>query len=132
MNLSRLAHSAACLALVAGLSACSMFGSKSSVSQSAPVGAQEFDPFSNTWRPVSRVVVPPPSEPNPEIAAQQEQVKKQNSVVNKMGRSAGKVGNAAGAVGKTLAKPLKWIPFVGGKKSAEDEVDPAYSPASPQ
>ena len=132
MNLSRLAHSAACLALVAGLSACSMFGSKSSVAQSAPVGAQEFDPFSNTWRPVSRVVVPPPSEPNAEIAAQQEQAKKDNSVVNKMGRSAGKVGSAAGAVGKTLTKPLKWIPFVGGKKNAEDEVDPAYSPASPQ
>ncbi|WP_156345704.1 hypothetical protein [Verrucomicrobium spinosum] len=81
---------------------------------------------------MSRVVVPPPSEPNPEIAAQQEQLKKENSVVNKMGRSAGKVGSAAGSVGKTLTKPLKWIPFVGGKKSAEDEVDPAYSPASPQ
>ena len=131
MNLSRLAHSAACLALVAGLSACSMFGSKSSVTQSAPVGAQEFDPYSNTWRTVSRVVVPPPSVPNSDIAAQQEQLKKENSVVNKMGRSANKVGSAAGSVGKTIAKPLKWIPFVGGKKG-EDEVDPAYSPASPQ
>lgn len=133
MNLSRLVSPALCLLLAASLSACSMFGSKSSVATTAPVGAQEFDPYSNTWRASTQVVVPGPSEPNPEIAAQQAQLKKENSVIKQVGRSASKVGTAAGSVGKTLAKPLKWVPFVG-KKDAQDEVDPEYYPAtaSPQ
>ena len=129
MNLSRLVQPAVYLALAVGLSSCSMFGSKSSPTASAPVGAQEFDSYSNTWKPASRVVVPPPSEPNAEIAAQKEQLKKENSVVKKMGRGAGEVG-------KTIAKPLKWVPFVGGKKGEAstdpNEVDPSYSPAPAQ
>ncbi|MEZ0387363.1 MAG: hypothetical protein ACAI34_09875 [Verrucomicrobium sp.] len=129
MNLSRLVLPAVCLVLAAGLSSCSMFGSKSSSTASAPVGAQEFDPYSNTWKPAGRVVVPPPSQPNADIAAQKEALKKENSMVKKVGRGAGEVG-------KTITKPLKWIPFVGGKKgeaSADpNEVDPSYSPAAPQ
>jgi hypothetical protein len=119
MNLSRLVQPTACLVLAAGMSACSMFGSKSRTAQAAPV-SQEFDLYSNTWKPATQFAVAPPSVPNADLAMQKEQQKKEAGVISSMGRSASKVGSA-------MTKPLKYIPFVGGSKKSE--ADPEYTPA---
>lgn len=78
---------------------------------SAPVTTtQEFDPYTNAWKPSNRVVTVAPSQPNATLAQEKELQKNENSVMNKMGRAGASVSN-------TLKKPLGWLPWT--KKSEE-------------
>lgn len=126
MTSHRLLQVLACATVAGALSSCGMFGSGSS-QHAAATGTQEFDPFSNSWKPAGQIVTPPPSEPNAALAEQKEASKRENSTISKVGRA---VGNTASATGRVLKKPLEWLPF--GKKDEEpvEEVKPA-APAKP-
>jgi hypothetical protein len=112
----RLLQVLACGSVALGLSACGMFGSKPP-RQVATSGAQEFDPYANTWKSTGRVVTPPPSEPNAALAMQEAAAKQENSALNKAGRA---MNSTASAVTRAAKKPLEWLPF--GKKD-EPVVD---------
>jgi hypothetical protein len=118
MNYRRPLHVLACSFAALSLSACGLFDSKSS--SVTATGAQEFDPYSNSWRASHKVVTPGPSEPNAAIAEQQAAAKRDSNALAKAGRA---MGNTASAVGRVVKKPLGWLPF--GKKdeaSVEDTV----------
>ncbi len=87
----------------------------------APAGQQEFDPYSNTWRPSGQVVTPPPSQPNAQLAEREAEARREDSALNKAGRA---MSNTAGAMGRAVKKPLDWLPF--GKKD-----EPAVEGAAP-
>ena len=100
------------------------FGSK----ESPPTytgGGQEFDPYSNSWKPAKRVVTTT-SEPNAYLAQKAEQEKAENTILKKTSRAMNK---SATATAEAVKKPLKWVPFVGGKEKSQDEIDPNYYPA---
>lgn len=123
MSFQRFLPVLACGTLALGLSSCGLFSSKQQ-----PVGVaeqQQFDPFSNTWKPSTQVITPPPSEPNATLAEQQAAAKREAGALKKAGRA---VGNTAGAVGRAVKKPLSWLPF--GKKDEVpiEEVQPAVVP----
>lgn len=102
------------------------FGSSSS--SPAPTytgGGQEFDPYSNSWRP-ARTVAVPTSQPNAYLAQKAEEQKKENSIMKKTSRA---MNNTATAAGNAVKKPLKWVPFVGNKEKTQEQVDPNYYPA---
>lgn len=108
------------------LTSCGMFGSSSESSTPAYTGGgQEYDPYSNSWRP-ARTVAVPTSQPNAYLAQKAEEQKKENSIVKKTSRA---VSNATTATAEAVKKPLKWVPFVGGKEKSQEEVDPNYYPA---
>lgn len=100
----------ASVALVVSLTSCGLFGPKPAPVTSAAQGAQEFDPYTNAWKPANRIVVPGPSQPNAALAQQREEAARENSALEKAGR-------AASAVGRAVKKPLEWLP--GGKKKEE-------------
>ncbi|HSI64464.1 MAG TPA: hypothetical protein VLE43_15150 [Candidatus Saccharimonadia bacterium] len=102
------------------------FGSKSATP--APTysgGGQEFDPYSNSWKPTQRVAATT-SEPNAYLAQKAEEAKKENSIMKKTSRA---MSSTATATAEAVKKPLKWVPFVGGKEKSQDQVDPNYYPA---
>jgi hypothetical protein len=102
------------------------FGSKSSSpTPTYTGGGQEFDPYSNSWRPARSVAVPT-SQPNAYLAQKAEEQKKENSIVKKTSRA---MSSTATATAEAVKKPLKWVPFVGGKDKSQDQVDPNYYPA---
>jgi hypothetical protein len=102
------------------------FGSSSASTTPAYTGGgQEFDPYSNTWRP-ARTVAVPTSQPNAYLAQKAEEQKKENSIVKKTSRA---MSSTATATAEAVKKPLKWVPFVGGKEKSQDQVDPNYYPA---
>jgi hypothetical protein len=113
----RLLQTLACSTVAFGLSACGMFGSKTS-QPVASTAAQEFDPYAHTWKATGRVVTPPPSQPNAALAAQDAAAKQENSTLNKAGRA---VASTASAVGRVAKKPLEWLPF--GKKDEAPAED---------
>jgi hypothetical protein len=116
MNARRLLPVFVCSTAALGLSACGMFSAK----PERPVAAtstQEFDPYSNTWATSSRVVTPPPSQPNASLAEQQAQEKKESGTLSKAGRA---MSNTASAVGRAVKKPLGWF-----KKKDDGTVDDA-------
>lgn len=114
-----------CLASVAALSSCGMFGSKSQPTTGAYVGGQEFDLYSNTWKPTQRVVTPSASQPNAMLAEKEAEAKRQNSLINRTSRA---MNNTATAAGEAVKKPLKWIPGMK-KEQPQEKVDPNYYPA---
>jgi hypothetical protein len=69
------------LVLVFSTSSCSMFGSKPVPQASTQ---QEFDPMTSSWKPSSRVVVPPPSQPAAPIAVTAEAEPEKPGLVKKM------------------------------------------------
>ena len=72
-----------------------------------PASHGEFDTSTGTWKPLSKVVTPPPHEEGAVITAQ-----KKPGVMDK--------------VGSTLKKPLKWVGL------GKDEPQPAATtPAAP-
>lgn len=97
--------------LVLCLTSCGLFGPKTAPATYANQGAQEFDPYTNAWKPATRIVVPGPSQPNAALAQQKADTAKDNNPLTKAGRA---VGNTASAVGRAVSKPLEWLP--GGKK----------------
>jgi hypothetical protein len=123
----RLSQLLACATLIGALSSCGMFGSGSSQANTAP-SAQEFDPFSNSWKPAGQIVTPPPSEPNAALAEQKAEQERQSSALNKVGRA---VGNTASAAGRVVKKPLEWLPFGKKDEAPVEEVKPA-APAKAQ
>lgn len=112
----------ACGALALCLSSCGLFSSKPKPVASGPAGPLEFDSFSNSWKPSTQVVTPPPSEPNATLAEQQAAAKREDSTLKKAGRA---VGNTAGAVGRAVKKPLGWLPFGKKDEAPAEEVQPA-------
>ncbi len=118
-----------CAVAAMALTSCGMsgfsFGSKSSSTPSYSGGGQEFDPYSNTWKPTQRVVTTT-SEPNAYLAQKAEEQKRENSLMKKTSRA---MSNTATATAEAVKKPLKWVPFVGGKEKSQDEIDPNYYPA---
>lgn len=124
MILKRCALSLVCISAAATLTSCGLFGGSKAQPTGAYVGGQEFDPYSNSWKPTQRVVTPPASQPNAELARRAEEQKKQDGLINKTTRAVTSTATAAGAAVK---KPLKWVPFVG--KKGGDEKDPNYYPA---
>ena len=80
------------------VSSCSMFSS-SPPSQTA--GQQEYDTMSNSWKPSTRVIVPPPAQPATPMKVASAEPEKKDGVLTK--------------VGNTVKKPLGWLPFVGKK-----------------
>ncbi len=127
MILQRFLQILACSAVALSLSACGLFGSRSSEPVAGP-GALEFDHYSNSWKPSTRVVTPPPAQPNAALVEKEEAEKRENGALKKAGRA---VGNTAGAVGRVVKKPFGWLPF--GKKDATtvEEVQPAVVPGKP-
>jgi hypothetical protein len=117
-----------CALAAMALTSCGMsgfsFGSKSSTPTYSG-GGQEFDPYSNSWKPAQRVVTTT-SEPNAYLAQKAEEQKKENSIMKKTSRA---VSSTATATAEAVKKPLKWVPFVGGKEKSQDQVDPNYYPA---
>ncbi|RBP39605.1 hypothetical protein DES53_10932 [Roseimicrobium gellanilyticum] len=103
------------------------FGSSSSAATPPAYtgGGQEFDPYSNTWRP-ARPVAAPTSQPNAYLAEKAEKEKQENTILKKTTRA---MNNTASATAEAVKKPLKWVPFVGGKEKSQDEIDPNYYPA---
>jgi hypothetical protein len=121
MNARFLLHVLVCSTSALALSSCGMFGSK----QERPVasaGTQEFDPFSNSWTTASRVVTPPPAQPNAALAEQAAQAKREDGALNKAGRA---MSSTAGAVGRVVKKPLDWLPFGKKDEAAVEEAVPA-------
>ena len=92
-----------CAALLA---AC---GGTKNTAASMPASHGEFDPSTGSWKPLTKVVTPPPHEQGAVIVAQ-----KGPGMVDK--------------VGKTLKKPLKWV---GLAKDEPQPVPTAASPATP-
>ncbi len=76
---------------------CSMFSSKPVAAHTVPTVSQEFDPDSGTWKPTTKVVVPPPSEPNATLIAEEEKARADNSLTHKVGRA--------------VKAPLSWLPW---------------------
>lgn len=89
-----------CAALLA---AC---GGTKNTAATVPATHGEFDPSTGGWKPLTRVVTPPPHEEGAVIVAQ-----KGPGMIDKMG--------------KTLKKPLQWVGL------AKDEPPPAPPGASP-
>ena len=98
-------------ALAASLTSCGLFGPKPAPVTSAAQGAQEFDPYTNAWKPANRIVTPGPSQPNAALAQRKADSARENSALGKAGRA---VSTTASAVGRAVTKPLEWLP--GGKK----------------
>ncbi len=121
MILKRVSLALICAASAAALTSCGMFGSKPAPAPSY-AGGQEFDPYTNSWKPAQRVAVGT-SQPNAMLAQRAEEQKRENTFIKKTGRA---VNNTATAAGNAVKKPLKWIPFVGKKG---EEKDPNYYPA---
>ncbi|MFZ4763821.1 MAG: hypothetical protein ACOYMN_02610 [Roseimicrobium sp.] len=107
------------VAMATTLTSCGMFGSSSRTASSA-TAAQEFDPFTHTWKPSSRVVVPPASQPNVEYAERKAAEEKENNTLSQVGRA---VGNTASAAGRAVKKPLEW--FAPSKKEEPDQPSEA-------
>jgi hypothetical protein len=121
-----------CAVAVMALTSCGTSGFKlgfgSSSSSPAPTytgGGQEFDPYSNSWRPARSVAVPT-SQPNAYLAEKAEKEKQENTILKKTSRA---MNSTATATAEAVKKPLKWVPFVGGKEKSQDEIDPNYYPA---
>lgn len=107
MTSLNLRRALAATTLAASLTSCGLFGPKPAPVTSAAQGAQEFDPYTNAWKPANRIVVPGPSQPNAALAQKREEAARENSVL-------GKAERAASTVGRAVKKPLEWLP--GGKK----------------
>lgn len=117
-----------CGSVAFSLSSCGLFSSRSSEAAVTAPGALEFDHYSNTWKPSTRVVTPPPSQPNQALAEQEEAAKRENSTLNKAGRA---VTNTAGAVGRAVKKPFGWLPFGKKDEAPAEVVQPAVVPGKP-
>jgi hypothetical protein len=89
-----------CAALLA---AC---GSTKETVATTPTTHGEFDPSTGTWKPLSKVVIPPPHEEGAVIVAQ-----KGPGMMDK--------------VNSTLKKPLQWVGL------AKDEPQPAPATGAP-
>lgn len=89
-----------CAALLA---AC---GGTKNTAATVPASHGEFDPSTGSWRPLTKVVTPPPHEQGAVIVAQ-----KGPGMMDK--------------VGTTLKKPLKWVGL------AKDEPQPAPTVSAP-
>jgi hypothetical protein len=84
--------------LVAALAtSCSLFSSKPVAEHTVPTISQEFDTDSGTWKPTTKIVVPPPSEPNATLTEAEEKARAENSLTHKVGRA--------------VKKPLTWLPW---------------------
>jgi hypothetical protein len=123
MRSKRFSQTFACGGIALGLTACGMFGSKPAESH-ASVGAQEFDPFANTWKASGRTVTPPPSQPNAALAEREAAEKQENSALSKAGRA---MNTTASAVSRAVKKPLGWLPF-GKKDEAAAETEETARP----
>jgi hypothetical protein len=124
MNVRRIFSALVCSTSVVALSACGMFGSKVERPVAA-TGPQEFDPYSNTWTTATRVVTPPPSQPNATLAEQQAQAKRDDSMMNKASRA---MSNTASSVSRAVKKPLGWLPFGKKYEGEVEKVQPEIVP----
>jgi hypothetical protein len=124
MSSKRFFQTFACGGVALGLTACGMFGSKPAEVSHASVGAQEFDPFANTWKTSGGAVTPPPSQPNAALAEREAAEKQENSALSKAGRA---MNTTASAVGRAVKKPLGWLPF-GKKDEAAVETEETARP----
>jgi hypothetical protein len=101
-------HPLLCLLLLAlgGVISCS--SPKSNVAGAKP-GMAEYDPASASWKPTTRVVVPPPSQNTPPmVVAKSAPVQPKEGILTKMGR--------------TMKKPLQWLPWT------KEETTPLAQP----
>jgi len=93
-----------CLATTVCAALLAACGGTKNTAAIVPASHGEFDPSTGTWKPLTKVVTPPPPEQGAVIVAQ-----KGPGVMDK--------------VGKSLKKPLQWVGL------AKDEPRPA--PAAP-